>query len=145
MRKKDLEELTRRLNEFRMSNLNKTFLSSELNKELVQLGFNKGTAGMICNKCFPYEKLGNQRLYSIPKDPIHKGLVVSVYQKNRDYASKSYHSKKETVNNKINEEDALKLLSSKGYQIRKCVGFDLEKFRLENPVLYKKYLKYENV
>ena len=145
MRKKNLEELTKKLNEFRMSHLNKTFLSSELNEKLIELGFNKSAAGAISNKCFPYERLGKQRLYSMPKDPIHKGLVIGVYQKNRSYALKSYHSKKESMNDKMNEEEALQLLSSKGYQIRKCVGFDLEKFKNENPILYKKYLKYENV
>ena len=41
------------------------------------------------------------------------------------------------------EEKAIATLQAAGYQIRKIVGFDMERFQKENPVLYKKYLKYE--
>jgi hypothetical protein len=145
MKKVDIDELTRKLNEFRMDSLNKTFTGSELREKLCNLGFNPSVCGYIANTFFPYEYMGKQRLYEVPKTPIHKNSIESYYKKNREYARKSYEKKMSTNVQSQSEEEALALLASKGYQIRKCVGFDLERFAKENPVTYKKYLKYEIV
>ena len=143
MKKLNVEELTRKLNEFRMSHLEKTFTGEELHNELSKLGFNSAVSSFIANSFFPYEYMGKQRLYEVPKTPIHKGSLEAFYNKKRDAVKKSYNKKITASSNIQSEEAALALLSSKGYQIRKCIGFDLERFAKENPVLYKKYLKYE--
>ena len=137
----NLEELTQKLNEFRVKNIGKAFTSSELIEKLSEVGFNKSYAwGIMVN--FPHEKVGTSNLYSITKEPIHINVVKSVFERYRNYRRNQVKSNKKE---KFSEEEALNLLSSKGYQIRKVVGFDLERFQKENPILYKKYLKYEIV
>lgn len=145
MKKIDTIELTRKINEFRMAHPNKSFTREELREELFKLGFNSQTEGAIVPKFFPYEKIGTNRIYNMPKEPIHKSAIEAVYESFRRTRNKSRNQKKEEVNSKNNEEAALALLASKGYQIRKCIGFDLEKFQKEQPILYRKYLKYETV
>ena len=140
MKKVNIEELTRKLNEFRMSHQNKTFTRDELVEELHALGFNAQISGLLIPK-LPYEVLGKSRLYSMPKDPIHKNLIGSFYTRCNSYGRKS----KEKISEQNSEEAALALLAKKGYQIRKCVGFDLERFQKENPIIYNRYLKYEIV
>lgn len=140
--KKNYMALTESLNKFRMEHQSKTFTREELIEALVKLGFNKGTAGTIISKFVPNEQMGSSKLYSFGKDPIHKSQVEAVYKKFADYNMKSVSKKKETVSNN-SEESAIATLQAAGYQIRKIVGFDMERFQKENPVLYKKYLKYE--
>ena len=76
MKKVNIEELTRKLNEFRMSHLNKTFTRDELVEKFHTLGFNAQVSGLLIPK-LPYEVLGKSRLYSMPKDPIYKNLIGS--------------------------------------------------------------------
>ena len=140
--KVNTEALTQSLNEFRMSSLGKTFTTEQLKSKLMSLGFNKNTACYIMQHYFPFEKMGNSRLYEVPKDPIHKSILVTIYKKQREYRKEHSNS---ICNADNPEEEALKLLASKGYEIRRCVGFDIERFASENPVLYRKYLKYETI
>ena len=145
MKKVDTVELTQKLNEFCMKHPNKNFTREELREVLLSLGFNKQTEGAIIPKFFPYEKIGSSRIYTVPKQPIYKSAVEAVYEKFRRATNKSRESRKIEIVSQNSEEQALAFLASKGYQIRKCVGFDLEKFQKEQPVLYRKYLKYETV
>ena len=145
MKKVNVIELTQKLNEFRMAHPNKSFTREEINEELQKLGFNSQVRGSIIPKFFPYEKIGSNHIYTMPKEPIHKSAVESVYEKFRKATNKSRESKRIEVISENTEEAALALLSARGYQIRKCVGFDLERFQKEQPVLYRKYLKYETV
>lgn len=140
---KTVEELTKILNEFRTSHLNKTFTSSELVKELMSVGFGKNVAYYVIKKSFPFEKMGSTVLYTCPKEPVLKGIVVGAIQKQRDNANMYHRRKKEGVKNELSEQEALKVLAGKGYQIHRCVGFDVDRFKKENPELYNKYLKYE--
>jgi hypothetical protein len=137
----NLEELTQKLNKFRMENVGKAFTSAELIEKLYEVGFNKSYAwGIMTN--FPHEKVGSSNLYSITREPIHVNVVKSVFERYRNYR-RNPKNKKSVEKEKFSEEEALNLLASRGYQVRKCVGFDLERFSKENPILYKKYLKYE--
>ena len=138
-------ELTEKLNKFRMAHPNKSFTREELQEELQKLGFNSQARGAIIPKFFTYERIGQNKIYMAPKDPIHKSAIEGIYQIFRNSKNKSRQSKKIETISESSEEAALALLSARGYQIRKCVGFDLERFQKENPVLYKKYLKYETV
>lgn len=145
MKKVNIEEKTRQLNEFRMANLHKSFSGRELQDYLYNLGISRTIASALMSKCFPYEKMGSTRLYEVPKEPIHKSMLNGLYENFRNKRNKYNSSKKGEIISQNSEEAALALLSARGYQIRKCVGFDLERFQKENPVLYKKYLKYETV
>lgn len=145
MKKVNTIELTEKLNKFRMAHPNKSFTREELQEELQKLGFNTQVRGAIIPKFFSYEKIGANKLYSMPKEPIHKSTIEGIYQIFRNSKNKSRQSKKIEIVSENSEEAALAFLSARGYQIRKCVGFDLEKFQKEQPVLYRKYLKYETV
>jgi hypothetical protein len=145
MKKINTIELTEKLNKFRMAHPNKSFTREELKESLLGLGFNSQTEGAIVPKFFPYEKIGTNRIYNMPKEPIHKSAIEAVYESFRRTRNKSRNQKKEEIHSQNSEEAALALLASKGYQIRKCVGFDLERFQKEQPILYRKYLKYETV
>lgn len=142
-RKVDVESLTRKLNEFRMSAINRTFTNEELYESLRALGFNKVTCGYIAGT-LPYEKIGQSKLYSMPKDPIHKSVIAGFYSKQAKQRRECYNKAKLVNNESITEKAALDLLNAKGYQIRKVIGFDLNHFQKDNPSLYKKYLIYED-
>lgn len=145
MKKINTIELTQKLNQFRMDHPNKSFTREELRESLLSLGFNRQIEGAIVPKFFPYEKIGQARIYTMPKEPIHKSAVEAVYESFRRTRNKSRNQKKEEIHSQNSEEAALALLSARGYQIRKCIGFDLERFQKEQPILYRKYLKYETV
>ena len=134
--------LTECLNRFRMEHQSKTFTREELVKALCGLGFNKGTAGMIIAKFVPSEKMGTSKLYSFGREPIHKNQVEAIY---RRFASYNRQPVKSSVSvSEVSEEESLiNKMKEMGYQVRRVVGFDMERFKAENPVLYKKYLKYE--
>lgn len=141
--KVNIEELTRKLNEFRMST-NKTFTGQELADALYGLGFNKVTCWSM-NKYFPFEKIGSSKLFSMPKEPIHKSAVAAVYNSSRSSKERSMMKKVQAKCSALSEQDAISILQKAGYELRKCVGFDLEKFAREQPIMYKRYLKYENI
>ena len=145
MKKVDFGEQTRKINDFIQKNQGKSFTGLELEEILHKLGFNKNVAYKIARSAFPFEKMGISTLYEVPKKPIYIELIKNLYKSVSDSQRKRIQSKKIEVKEQNAEEAALAFLSSKGYQIRKCVGFDLERFAKENPVLYKKYLKYEIV
>ena len=146
MKKVNIDQKTQDLNEFRLANKNKSFTYAEIREKLGEILSKNNVVISAAIKAFPYEIIGKSRLYCMPKDPIHWTFVKNAY-KEQTNVQKKYNSKvkKESLkeSNDSEEEKALKVLASKGYQIRKCVGFDLERFSKENPDLYKKYLKYE--
>jgi hypothetical protein len=137
------EELSSIINGFRMKYQNDAFTSSELASNLVILGFSKNIAYRIM-KSFPSKKVGCSTIYQLPKEHINVDLIANCIKEEqkfmRDYNKRNYSSKK---NKEIDVNSALKAVRAAGYQIRKIVGFDMEKFSKENPEMYKKYLKYE--
>lgn len=135
--------LTESLNKFRMEHQSKTFTRKELIEALCRLGFNKGVSGMIIAKFIPSEKMGTSKLYSFGRDPIHKSQVEAIYKKFASYTVKQ--PTKPSISIVSEETSLINKMKEMGYQIRKVVGFDMERFKAENPVLYKKYLKYETV
>ena len=139
----DLIALTQSLNKFRMEHQSKTYTREELLSELGKLGMNSAIATMFMAKYIPSERVGKGKLYSFPAEPIHKSQIIGIYDAYNNGRRSLNLDKKEANRQLTNEEAAMKLLQEKGYQIRRVVGFNLEKFKAENPVLYKKYLKYE--
>jgi hypothetical protein len=143
MRVLNIEEKTKNLNEFRLQNANKSFTYSELKEKLGQVLSKNNLVLASALKIFPFDMIGKSRLYSMPKEPIHISFVKAIYNK-QSKMMKEYRSKTNEPNKEVqSEESALKLLQSKGYQIRRVIGFDMERFQKENPALYKKYLRYE--
>lgn len=147
MKRVNIEEKTRALNEFRVEASNKSFTYGELKNIFKERNITNDPMTMSgILKLFPFEKIGKNKIYKVPKNPIHISLVKKIWVSRAEY-QKEYNKKKKAVNAipsiEISEESALAVLAAKGYQIRKCVGFDLERFAKENPILYKKYLKYE--
>ena len=139
----NIEEQTRKINEFISKNKGKVVTgSSDLVVEFHKMGFNKNVAYKIISG-FEKEKMGTTTLYSIPSEPIYIKRLEGYYKSVSKEALERKRAKKSEAEIQQNEEAALALLASKGYQIRKCIGFDLERFAKENPDLYKKYLKYE--
>ena len=134
-------DLTEKLNRFRMEHQSKTYTREELLKELKKLGMSSVYAQAFISKgVIPYEKVGKAYLYSFDSNPIHKSVVESVY-----YNRKTYRDKKVTIEVLSDEDKKVKAVKDLGYEVRKPVGFDMERFKKENPVLYKRYLKYEVV
>lgn len=144
MRKVNIDELTRKLNTFRMEHLNDTFMPYELRVSLYHLGFNQTIVSELI-KMFPCENIGGKKLYGVPQDPIFKDKVKQLYEDNREEEKRRRYLRKMGGEVEISEEDALSVLQAKGYQIKKPVGFDAHLFQKENPEMYQKYLLYETV
>ena len=136
----DYQNLTERINKFRMEHLSQTYTYPELMKVLKNLGISSVYASMLLSSnIIPREKVGKAYLYSFGKDPIHRATIENLYINRRVWNK----NKKAEKSPSSPEEESISHLQSLGYQIRKPVGFDLERFKKENPVLFKKYLKYE--
>ena len=141
----DVITLTQSFNKFRMEHQSRTYTREELLSELNKLGMNSAIATMFMAKYIPSERMGTAKLYSMPSEPVHKSQISGIYDAYNTGRRSLKLDKKESTKQLTDEEAAMKLLQEKGYQVRRVVGFNLEKFKVENPVLYKKYLKYEIV
>lgn len=143
MKKVDIKEKTRLLNEF----IQKTGKNVLTRKELVE-GLSSLTkcGSVICNllKLFPYETIGRSKMYEMPKEPIYMALVENCWNKQRESCKRSARKARATVND-ISEEQAIEKLKGSGFIVRKIVGFDMERFIKDHPDLYRKYCKYEYV
>lgn len=142
MKKVNIEEVSKKVNDFRLKNVNKMFTGSELFESLYSLGISKNiTSSMM--KLFPYEKIGTTRMYNMPTKPIYIELIRNCYKKKREYEK---INRIQSINptpiqsSEITEEQAIETLQALG-KIK--VIFEIAKFAKEYPILYKKYLKYE--
>ena len=140
----DCKELTKEFNELRQNNLGKTFTGKELDQLLLKYGFS-GYILAALKKQFAFDsyKVGNSKLFSFKKDPFHFDRMQDVLRYYNEHRTK--HQPKGTPKELTEEEKAISLLRAQGYEMRKCIGFDLETFQKENPEMYKKYLLYETV
>jgi hypothetical protein len=142
----DYKELTRKLNEFREKALreNRTFTSVQLYEEFEKMGFNASIAKRVA-ALMEYEKIGTSKLYSMPEKPIHKDRIEGLYKdaqkSHKKYAAKHSREKFEDMT----EKQALDMLIKKGYRIKKAIKFDLERFMVEQPEMYRRYCIYEYV
>jgi len=157
MKKVNVEELTKALNEFIQSNKNKTFTRQEIGEKMAELGFNPQVTGIIIPKLFPYEKMGTSRLYGIPKDPIYKGVIEGCYKTARGYKNSSRKAAKKTAAKEMKTpivdnfaeakevNDAIHLLLSKGYRVSRPLGLDVKQLLKDHPELESKYMRYANI
>lgn len=142
MKNLDYRSLTEAFNKFRMEHQSKTYSRQEILRELNKLGFNIAIGNTLLARGFvPSERIGKTKFYSFGKEPIHKSQIESLY---RDRNTKAY-ARKEKFKERTDEESAIVTLQAAGYQIRKVTGFDVDRFKVENPVLYKRYLIYETI
>ena len=142
MKKVNTEELTKKLNEFRMASLNKTFTAKELQDAINLLGFTRTIASAIMQKVFPFEKLGMSRLYSVPKDPIHKAVVENFYKVSRTKRNNYNHKGDDSKNSPISEQQAWETLVNAGVIRTK---FNLNTLKTKYPKVYLDCLEYEIV
>jgi hypothetical protein len=75
---------------------------------------------------------GNYKGYIWPNNPVH----ISWFQ------NWLYGDKKEKKDLPF-EEECINYLKARGYEIKRCVKFDEDRFAEEHSDLYKKYLVYE--
>lgn len=142
----DYKELTRKLNEFREKSRkeSRTFTSSQLYEELEKIGFNASISKRVA-AFMEFEKIGTAKLYSMPEKPIHQTRIETLY-KEAQKSHKKYIAKRDRVKSEdMTEKEALAILVKKGYRIKKAVKFDLERFMVEQPEMYRKYCIYEYV
>lgn len=139
MKKVNVEELTRKLNEFRMSNQNRTFTGKELNQKLMEeVGFSTIIASAIAQKYFPYEQVGKGRLYDVPEKPIYKDAIYAIFDK------QNRRSKKQEVGS----NDNIKMDQQKAWDTLVKVGviktkFNINTLKTRYPKIYLECLEYE--
>lgn len=140
MKKVDKKAMTAKLNQFRIDNLGKSYTRQEMEAYLKQMGFNGGVIRLLLPK-LPFETIGQAKLFSMDSNPIHVSVIDSCYKKCASYAHKTAVKKHE----QCSEEQALQTLKNAGYKIQREIGFDMDRFKKEQPVLYQRYLKYETI
>ena len=145
MKKIDIYEMIRKLNQFCESSVkmgHTSYTGAELNEALRKLGFSTIIASAIAQKCFPFEQIGKGRLYEVPKTPIHKSILQSLYDRQNSYSKKSYNKNKETTVTKSVDktEEAWKTLVEAGVIKAK---FNLNKLKEKYPKIYLDCIDYE--
>ena len=101
--------------------------------ELKAIGFSKSQVSQLMNKGYiRREKSGKNasKLYSFMDSPLNIKQMENL-------------SISSSTKSKFNEKEAIHQLQIQGFKVLKPIGFDEEKFRKENPELYKKYLIYD--
>ena len=149
MKKVNIEEMTLKLNQFRDQNVGKTLTSQELGESLYNLGFSKTVSSAIAQKCFAYELIGKDRsrLYEVPKEPIHKSILVGIYKRMNDYNAKRRDSSPKPAvavkdNSKVEQQQAWDTLVKAGVIKPK---FNLTILKTKYPKVYLDCLEYEIV
>ena len=139
MKKVQITELTKKVNEFRKENIGKQYSSKELYNELYKLGFNLHISKRVA-ALFPTQKLGTSKYYEMTDEPIHQSKIAALYE-----ASKKAYTKNRNKKEELTENSAVEFLIGLGYRVKKITGFDMEKFMKEQPEMYRRYCKYEYV
>lgn len=145
MKKLKTDELLKDFNSLREKYQEKTFSGKEIQDLLKKYNFNHVLVNILKKKnVFLSQRIGTSILYNFRKEPLYIGKLEEVIKDYRIVAKRYNNPTKITEEEHSPEEKALELLKAQGYQIRKCMGFDLDTFAKENPELYKKYLVYES-
>lgn len=151
MKRVDLDELTLKLNQFRDQNKKKTYTSEELIDILHGIGFQRTAASAIAQKAFNYELMdGRKRLYEVPEEPIHKNIVIGVYNKISSYNNTRKKNKPTiTVVNDSKEMTPMKK-QQEAWDVLVAAGviktkFNLNTLKTKYPKVYLDCLEYEIV
>jgi hypothetical protein len=146
MKTVNIKQKTESFNRTRLENKDKSFTYAELTALLKSVGIPIDIATLIIKHHFiDKEEVDGRMLYSFQTTSLHMDSMQAFYdEKNRK--KKAWNdSKKKPAKDALTERAALALLQSKGYRIKRIVGFDLDKFAAEQPEMYRKYCKYEYV
>lgn len=132
----NVEELSQKLNEYRSQHVGEELNSAEMYKTLQKIGFGPNFARRMA-ATLPCKKIGKKKIYIFDNHHIDKGVVLSVYNSIKKSQMKYAHKKT------FNETEAINMLIQAGYRIKKPVKFDIERFKAEQPKLYREYCIYE--
>lgn len=138
MKKLDSKELLSKFNTLRQQNLKKEFTPAELEKLLNSNGFNSSIVSLLKKVpgLFQVQKLSTSRWYSFTEKPLNYLEMEKIL---KEYcAPKKSTPKKELTP----EQEAVKLLVSRGYIVKRPVGLDTDKLRKELPEVYQRYMRY---
>lgn len=115
----------------------KSFSYSECLKALIAYGIPKAVTQYAIQFGF-IKKTNNGYVLSY----ISEGQMMKITEEGRKRSSEGnarYRGKHNSI------KSAVSMLQSKGYQVRRIIGFNEQKFAKEHPDLYKEYLEYEIV
>ena len=140
----NVHELTGAFNDARQKNIGKSFTYSEVIDLLISLGFNKNISKSM-TKLFESEKVGQSKLFTFSKTPIHENVIKGLYDvvrkcnlksaKKRQKVTVEGASKKEQ--NIIDLINTLKSVGGQEYRVLKNAGIDVNRIKREDPELYK--------
>ena len=146
MKKVDIKAKTESFNRTRLENKNKSFTYQELITLLKGAGIPIDIATLVIKHHFiDKEEVDGKMLYSFQTTSLHMDSMQAFYDEKNSRKKAWANSKKQPVKEALTERAALALLQSKGYRIKRIVGFDLEKFAAEQPEMYRRYCKYEYI
>jgi hypothetical protein len=146
MRTVSIKSKTEAFNRVRLENKSKSFTYVELIALLKAAGIPADIASMAIKHGFiDKAEVDGKMLYSFQVTSLHMDSMQSFYNEKNKKKKAWRDNAKQPAKNAMTERAALALLQSKGYRIKRIVGFDLEKFAQEQPELYHKYAKYEYV
>ena len=147
MKKVDIKEKARLLNDFIQKNQGRVMSTQEIKSALKSLLTKNDNIIVKVLHSFPCEVMGSSKMYEIPKTPIYMGVIEKAYQAQRAASRKSANKKKigivsdqkPSVNN---AEDAWQVLIDKGLVKRKL---DVGLLKSKYPSVYLECLSYEIV
>lgn len=146
MRTVDIKSKTEAFNRTRLNNKDKSFTYQELIALLKGAGIPADITGMAIKHHFiDKAEVDGHMLYSFQVSSLHIDSMQSFYNEKNKKKKIWRDNAKPAVKNALTERAAVALLQSKGYRIKRIVGFDLERFIKEQPEMYHKYAKYEYV
>lgn len=141
MKKLNAQELVKEFNQLRNREKGKTYTGKDLDTLLQKYGFNlRLLAEMKKAHVFISFRSGATKLFQFKEHPLFIDKMEEILKNYRTNVSKPKEEVPVTP-----EDSALNLLKSKGYSIKKCLGFDEKKFAEDHPELYKKYLIYKDI
>lgn len=149
--KVNIDEVCGIFNTLRQENLHKKFSPDEIRNLMTKNGIGNAVFRRMAQLNFfrirtdPGHGKGNMKQYAFTDTPIYLAQFKKVYEDVRASRRKQYAHEPSGMSEKLTEESAYKFLKSKGYQLRRCLGFDEEAFKKDYPQLWEKYLIYENV
>jgi len=146
MKKVDIKAKTESFNRTRLENKNKSFTYQELITLLKGAGIPIDIATLVIKHHFiDKEEVDGKMLYSFQANSLHMDSMQAFYDEKNRRKKEWNDRKKSPVKEALTERAALALLQSKGYRIKRIIGFDLERFMKEQPEMYHKYAKYEYI
>lgn len=143
MKKIDIKQVCEAYNTARVQNQGKKFSPEKAKQVLINFGISGNLAKKMISNSTLFQRSqrenqgkGNFKCLIFPYSSIH-----ITWFENWIYPVK----KEEKKQFSSFEEECAEYLKNQGYELKKCLGFDEERFAKENPEMYKSYLIYEKI